>query len=102
SWRGGDESYAGLETVLGYLALFLATRALCRHPVAGRRLLAAVVPATAVASAYALVQLAGLDPVTWDNLSLFAGRFRPFSTLGHPNFLAAYLVLAVPLTAAHA
>src|SRR5262249_32900652 len=102
SWRGALESYAGLKTVLGYLALFLSTRALCPTPRAGRHLLAAAVVAAAVAAAYALVQFAGHDPVAWAGVSVYAGRVRPSATLGHPNFLAAYLVMALPLSAAYA
>jgi O-antigen ligase/tetratricopeptide (TPR) repeat protein len=98
SWRGEAQSFAGLQTLLAYLAVFLAARALGRPP-AARRLLFAVVPVTAVVVAYALVQWLGLDPLSWEGLSVFAGHRRPFSTLGHPNFLGAYLALALPLIA---
>jgi O-antigen ligase len=95
SLLGAHESYAGLPTVAAALVLFLATRALFRTPADGRLLLGAAVAAAAVASAYAAVQAAGADPLTWDNLATWSDRTRPFSTLGHPNFLAAYLVMAL-------
>jgi O-antigen ligase/tetratricopeptide (TPR) repeat protein len=96
SWRGSPDSHAGLVTLLGYLALFLATRTVCRTAHDRYRLLSAVVVTTALASAYALLQLAKVDPLTWDELSVFAGHVRPFATLGHPNYLGAYLVLTAP------
>jgi tetratricopeptide (TPR) repeat protein len=46
------------------------------------------------------VQFVGRDPLTWDGISFFADRLRPFATLGHTNNLGAYLVLTVPLVAA--
>ncbi|MCI0464373.1 MAG: O-antigen ligase family protein [Gemmataceae bacterium] len=97
SIRGAHESHAGLITVLGYAALFFATRALCRSHADARLLLGACVIAAAVAAAYALVQFAGLDPVPWADLSSVGEYLRPFGTLGHPNYLAAYLAMVFPL-----
>jgi O-antigen ligase/tetratricopeptide (TPR) repeat protein len=102
SWRGAVESHAGLVTALGYLVLFLATRVLCRTVTDGRRLLTVAVVASAAASAYALLQAAGHDPVGWSATSDYMGAVRPFAMLGHPNLLAAYLVMAWPLTVAFA
>src|SRR5262249_53538209 len=99
SWRGAPESHAGLKTVLGYLAVFLAARAVCPRVADGRRLLVATAAATAVAAGHALVQLAGRDPLPWAGVSTYAGHVRPFSTLGHANFLGGYLVMALPLVA---
>jgi O-antigen ligase/tetratricopeptide (TPR) repeat protein len=99
SLLGTYESYAGLGTVAGYLVLFMATRALFQSPADQRYLLAAAVVSSAIASAYGLVQAIGMDPLSWERLSAFADHLRPFSTLGHPNFLAAYLVMATPVLA---
>src|SRR5262249_28688737 len=62
-----------------------------------RRLMAWPVVAAALAASYGLVQLLGLDPFPWSDASLINTFVRPFGPLGHPNFLAAYLVLALPL-----
>jgi O-antigen ligase/Tfp pilus assembly protein PilF len=99
SFFGAHESYAGLGTVAAYTVLFFATRALCRSFADGRRLLVGVVVGTAGAASYALVQAAGADPLPWANVSQVGTYARPFATLGHPNFLAAYLVLTFPLVA---
>jgi O-antigen ligase/tetratricopeptide (TPR) repeat protein len=93
SWRGAYESHGGLITILGYIVLFFAARRLG----GGRRLLAGVVLAATVASAYALVQAAGHDPVAWDGISVFGNQVRPFATIGHANLLGAYLALSLPL-----
>lgn len=99
SWRGAVDSNAGLQTVLGYLVVFLATRASCRTPADARRLLAAAVAGAALVASYAVVQAVGLDPLTWHEASTVAGRRRVFSTVGHPIALGAYLVLAGPVVA---
>ncbi len=97
SWRGSPDSHAGLQTLLAYLILYLATRGLCRTIGDGRRLLGAVVVGAAVSSVYALIQAARLDPAAWDGVSSFADHDRPFGMFGHANYLSAYLVMTAPL-----
>jgi O-antigen ligase/tetratricopeptide (TPR) repeat protein len=97
SLLGANESYAGLGTVLAYAILFLATRSLVTTARDAQRLTVASVVAAAVAATYALVQVAGLDPILYGRTSGLAGLIRPFATLGHPNFLSAFLAGAVPL-----
>jgi len=94
---GAHESFLGLHTVAVYGALYFAARALLLTPQEGCLLLKCVIPAAAVASAYGLVQAVNLDPLTWTNISNAVAWYRPASTLGHPNHLAAYLTLTVPL-----
>ena len=50
-----------------------------------------------MAATYALVQVAGLDPILYGRTSGLAGLVRPFATMGHPNFLSAFLAAAIPL-----
>ncbi len=99
SWRGAPDSHAGLQTLLAYLVLYLATRGLCRTAADGRRLLGAAVVGAALSSVYALIQAARLDPAAWDGVSSFADHDRPFGMFGHANYLSAYLVMAAPLIA---
>jgi O-antigen ligase/tetratricopeptide (TPR) repeat protein len=96
SWRGAVETCGGLQTILGYGVLFLATRVLYRTVADGYELLVAIVFATAVVCAHAIVQIAGLDPIAWDGVSTFAAHIRPFASLAHANNLGAYLVMAIP------
>ena len=50
-----------------------------------------------MAATYALVQVVGLDPILYARTSGLAGLVRPFATMGHPNFLSAFLAGAIPL-----
>lgn len=99
SWQGAPESYAGFTTALAYAVLFFFTRWVCRDDPARRKLLAAPLVGAAAASGYALVQLAGWDPLAWGEVSTVGGFVRPFGTMGHPNFLGVYLVMVLPLAA---
>jgi O-antigen ligase/tetratricopeptide (TPR) repeat protein len=97
SLQGTNESFFGLLTVLAYVALFFATRALCASAADARRLMLAPVVAAGVASAYAVAQLGGVDPIMYGRTAGLGGFVRPFATMGHPNFLSAFLVMALPL-----
>jgi tetratricopeptide (TPR) repeat protein len=97
SLLGAHESYFGLTTLLAYAVLFFATRRLCETADDARRLLLAPVIGAAVAATYALVQLGGIDPIRYGRVSGLGGFTRPFATMGHPNFLSAFLVMSLPL-----
>jgi O-antigen ligase len=88
--------HQGLLTLLLYGGFFYLARGFIRRPGSGRAVLgAAVVGATAVAG-YALAQAVGVDPI-WHG---FLPSGRVFSTIGQPNALAAYLVMAIPFALA--
>ena len=55
----------------------------------------ALVAAHAVVAGYALLQAYGGDPYQWGEGELWVGPV--FSTLGNPNFSAAYLAVTLPL-----
>jgi O-antigen ligase len=97
SWHGHHEYGMGLATQLGLLTIYFATRAVCHDGRGVRVLVVAVALALIPATLYALVQAARLDPFAWDLPSPFAGWTRPIGTLGHPNYLAGYTVMALPL-----
>ena len=99
SWRGDYMSYQGLHWVLAYLVLFFATRHACRMDGFVVPLLAVVSAASALTSLYAIIQWAGHDPFAWTDVMILRGRFRPFSTVGHPNYLGVYLAMSLPLLA---
>jgi O-antigen ligase len=84
--------HQGLLTLLLYLGLFL----LARHAVSDVRrltvLFSGISAGAAAVAGYAVLQKAGVDPF-WDG---FLPEGRVFSTLGQPNALAAYLVIALP------
>jgi O-antigen ligase len=99
SWQGGERTHAGLGTVLAFTTLFCASRALCRTASEARELLASAVLGSGAAAVYALLQTSHLDPIGWTASATYQGAVRPFGSLGHPNFLAAFLVMTLPLTA---
>jgi O-antigen ligase len=87
--------YQGVLTTLLYVAFFYVARLLLRDGRSMLLLLASVSVGATCASGYAIVQKVGLDPI-WNG---YLPGGRVFSTIGQPDALAAYLVLAVPLTA---
>ncbi|MFL5340612.1 MAG: O-antigen ligase family protein [Gemmataceae bacterium] len=106
SWRqsllGTTDNRLGLIAIIALAILFFATRAIARTASDRRLLLTAVPIAGGVAGLYAVLQALGLDPFAWADVSQIAGFGRPGSTLGHPNLLAAYLAVALPMTLAFA
>ncbi len=88
---GMRDRYNGLATMLAGLALFLftATTRITAREIEQR--LGAIGVALTVASAYAVVQAAGLDVIRWP-------PGRPPSTLGHPVIFAGALAISLPFT----
>ncbi|MGL4552449.1 MAG: tetratricopeptide repeat protein, partial [Gemmataceae bacterium] len=97
SFAGAHGSRAGLTTCLALACLYLAARTSGGSAERVRLPLAAVGAAAAGVCAYAAVQVAGLDPLTWEDRSAFRGWVRPMSTLGHPMQLGGFLAAALPL-----
>lgn len=96
SFFGAHERFAGLANHLGFAALFFATRAWARSRAAVHLLLWALLASLAGLTAFALLQLMGLDPISWARRFDFAGWHRPGSTLGNPNFTSAFIAAAAP------
>ena len=86
--------HQGVLTLLMYVGFFALARTLVRDVRRLRQVLAGVVVGATVVAAYAIVQASGLDPIWGPDVP--GGRV--FSTIGQPNALAAYLVLALPIT----
>jgi len=81
----------GLCLLVLYSVYSIVTR---RGPV---MIVTAFVVAHAFVSGYALLQAYGGDPYQWGEGELWVGPV--FSTLGNPNFSAAYLALTLPFVA---
>jgi len=97
SFYGEDDSYAGLITIVSYTILFLGTKVLCQRLNACRTLLVATLFGVAFSVLYGVIQSAGLDPFSWKRTSPFGEVIRIFGTMGHPNQLAAFLVMGFPI-----
>lgn len=99
SWQGFPGSHAGLPSVLALAVLFFASRAVTAHRVQRHEVLAGVAVALGLITGYALVQAGGCDPFGWDGESTFGRWRRPSGTIGHANWLAAYVAMTLPLLA---
>ena len=92
---GVYENYEGIFTALNYTVLFYLTVKFAASMGMVRKTLAMFVIATALIAFYGVLQNFGIDFVRWNPETYNPGRF--FSTLGNPNFLAAYLVETIPI-----
>jgi O-antigen ligase len=77
----------GLGTIADWLVLYFAVALLVRTRTEAHAVIASAVAASLVVLSYELVQLLGLDPLSW-NMDVVA---RPISTIGQPTSLAQYL-----------
>jgi O-antigen ligase len=90
---GEYSSYQGWLHWAALAAILSAAVFHLRKPGEPRRLLSAVSASAGLVSGYALVQLAGMDPVAWSN---GGSVFRAFSTAGNPLYLGFLLSALVP------
>lgn len=79
----------GLGTIADYVVLYFAVVLLVRTRTEAIVAAAFVVAASTFVLGYEAVQLAGLDPLTWN----LESKLRPFSTIGQSTSLAHYLVI---------
>jgi tetratricopeptide (TPR) repeat protein len=84
----------GLFTLLAYLTFFAALAANLRQRQQVERLITVVILTSLPIGLYGLLQKSKLDPMPWS----IATTDRIASTLGNAIFIAAYLILVVPLT----
>jgi O-antigen ligase len=82
----------GLSTMFVYFMLFLMARASAPLKDKHWDILLVVVSIVAI---YGILQTFNIDPIPRDYIR--EGWIRAFSTIGNPNFLGSYLVLAIPL-----
>lgn len=81
-------------TVFVLLYLLVANAVRTRPRVLG--ILAGAAAAAVWVTAHGFLQVLGHDPVNWS----FAFEGRPFASLGNPNILAGYLIIAIHFTIA--
>ena len=94
SWAGSYQRLQGTYTTLSYIVIFLVTVSTMRTSAQARRLVTAVIITSIPVSFYGLLQHFDLDPLPWagDTTRRVAGH------MGNAIFIAAYLIMAVPLT----
>jgi O-antigen ligase len=94
----------GVLTTLALAGLYAGARRTHSAPAARAGTLAVLAAALAAAALYALVQLAGFDPLAWEGVARYpAGAFtalRPGSSVGNANLLGVLMAAGVALLAA--
>jgi tetratricopeptide (TPR) repeat protein len=96
SFLGSYQRLQGVYTLFGYLAIFFAILTSLRTRSQLSRLITVLILNSLPVSLYGIIQHNGLDPLPW------AGDVtaRVASNMGNAIFVAAYLIMIVPLTAA--
>ena len=93
SFFGSPEMTMGSLTSASGLVLLCLTASGLRRWEQVERLITVLIAASLPVSLYALMQTANLDPLVFE-----ANEGRVHSFVGHPIFLAGYLVMVIPLT----
>ncbi len=93
---GSYQRLQGTYTLFGYLVIFFALLTTLRTREQLSRLLTVLIINSLPVALYGIVQHNGLDPLPW------AGdvQTRVASNMGNAIFVAAYLIMVVPITAA--
>lgn len=96
SWAGSYQRLQGTYTTLSYLLIFTVAITTMRTQAQINRVATAVIVASIPVAFYGLLQHFNLDPLPWggDVQRRVAGH------MGNAIFIAAYLIMAVPLTLA--
>ncbi len=92
---GVYEDFEGILTVLNYTVFFFLILNFAGDERSVKKIVALTIAATVFITLYGFAQNFGIDFIRWNPETYNPGRF--FSTLGNPNFLAAYLVETLPL-----
>jgi hypothetical protein len=95
SMHGVYEDFEGITTLVNYALVLFMTQQQIRTERQIRLMIGAVIAAGTVAGFYGILQNVNIDFVPWNPATYSADRM--FSTMGNPNFLAAYLVMSLPI-----
>ncbi len=94
SWAGSYQRLQGTYSTLSYLVIFGTTISSMRTRAQARRLVTMVIITSIPVAFYGLLQHFNLDPLPWAGNT----QDRVAGHMGNAIFLAAYLIMAVPLT----
>lgn len=87
---------SGFLVLFSYLVLYLFAKANIKTQKDRNAIIKCAIGCGIIVSIYALLQSMGYDFMTWNGTLNVMGFIRPMSTLGHPNFMAGYLVMLLP------
>lgn len=94
SFAGSYGRYEGFITILNYVVLFFLTMQIVITSAARQRIMAASSVSGLAMALYGIIQRLNLDPYEWGGV---VTNERIIATIGQPNFLAAYLDMAILL-----
>ncbi len=94
SWAGSYQRLQGTYTTLAYIVIFALAAQTLRRREQINRLVTTVIITSIPVSLYGLLQHYGLDPLPWGGNV----QDRIAGHMGNAIFIAAYLIMAVPLT----
>jgi tetratricopeptide (TPR) repeat protein len=96
SWAGSYQRLQGTYTTLSYVVIFALMAAGLRSPEQVRRVVTVVIVTSIPVALYGMLQHFGHDPLPWggDVQGRVAGH------MGNAIFIAAYLIMVIPLTLA--
>jgi cyclophilin family peptidyl-prolyl cis-trans isomerase/tetratricopeptide (TPR) repeat protein len=94
SWAGSYQRLQGTYSTLSYLIIFGALISSMRTRAQARRLITIVIITSIPVAFYGLLQHFNLDPLPWAGNT----QDRVAGHMGNAIFLAAYLIMTVPLT----
>ncbi|MBI4835282.1 MAG: O-antigen ligase family protein [Planctomycetes bacterium] len=95
SFLGSYDRLQGLYTTSAYFVIFIIAVMHIKTLAQINRIINAVILTSIPVMAYGLTQKLGWDPVPWQSMD---PTVRISSTMGNPIFMAAYLIMVVPIT----
>lgn len=96
SWAGSYQRLQGTYTTLSYVVILALMATTIRRPEQIRRVVTVMIVASIPVSLYGILQHFGHDPLPWGGNV----QARVAGHLGNAIFIAAYLIMVVPLTVA--
>jgi tetratricopeptide (TPR) repeat protein len=100
SWAGSYRRGQGVYTMLAYVVIFGVTATSMRSQAQLERAITCIILTTIPITLYAGLQRYDLDPIPWSGGWQVRVQLRVIGQLGHPIFVAAYLMMGFLLTAA--
>ncbi len=97
SFWGSYQRLQGAYTTLSYLVIFFLSLQALRTREQLARLITVILLTSWPISLYGVMQHYGLDPIAWSTAGESVA-LRVISTMGNPIFVAAYLIMVVPMT----
>jgi len=94
---GSYHRLQGTYTTLSYIVIFFLTLYTLHTRRQFDRLIVIILLTSLPISLYGIIQHYGLDPIAWSNIG-DKTIVRAISTMGNPIFVAAFLIMVIPLT----